>query len=94
MLVITLGSAMLLVAFILGFRKFSSYMPVVGSCSVAIAAACHRPKDDVDAAYLPVSWGEVGEPSGEVHHCCFTSQSTRELVPGRLYAGERHNVDI
>lgn len=92
---ILLGIAMLSVAFTLGFRRFSSYMPVAGSCSVAIAAACHRPKDDIDAAYLPVSWGEVGrdDPSGEVHHCCFTSQPTRELVPGRLYAGERHNVD-
>ena len=52
-------------------------MPVVVSCSVAIAAACHRPKDDVDAAYLPVSWGEVkrhdSDEALDVYHCCLTS---------------------
>ena len=88
LLVILLGSAMLLVAIGHGFRKFSSPMPVVGSASVAIAAACHRPKDDVDAAYLPVSWGEVKQSEfDQVGHCTFTSQDTRYLVAGRMYAG-------
>ena len=96
LLVIMLGTVMLTAAFALGFRKFASHMPVAGSCSVAISAACHRPKDDVDAAYLPVSWGEVprDDPDDDVHHCCFTSHATQELVPGRLYAGERHVIDI
>ena len=96
LVVIGLGTAMLFVAFALGFRRFSSYMPVAGSCSVAIAAACHRSKGDVDAAYLPVSWGEVDgdDRSGQVHHCCFTSQPTRGLVPGRLYAGNGNDIDL
>lgn len=58
------------------------------SCSVALAAAAHRPKDDVDAAFLPVQWGEVrGEGTDEVGHCCFTSQEVHDLIPGRMYAG-------
>ena len=70
-------------------------MPVAGSCSVAIAAACHRPKDDVDAAYLPVGWGEVNkeDPEDEVYHCCFTSTEVRDLVPGRMYAGDCRDTD-
>lgn len=87
---------MLTAAFAIGFRKFASYMPVAGSCSVAISAACHRPIEDVDAAYLPVSWGEVDreDTDDEIHHCCFTSQATQELVPGHLYAGEWPEVVI
>ncbi|KAK4550052.1 hypothetical protein LTR36_003019 [Oleoguttula mirabilis] len=86
--VILLGSFMLIAALGFGFRKFASHIPVAGSCSVALAAAAHRPKDDVDAAFLPVRWGDVhSEGSDEVGHCCFTSEEVHELIPGRLYAG-------
>ncbi|RMY36204.1 hypothetical protein D0865_13702 [Hortaea werneckii] len=88
LLAILLGTAMLIAALGCGFRRFPSYIPVAGSCSVALAAAAHRPKDDVDAAFLPVQWGEVrGEGTDEVGHCCFTSQEVHDLFPGRLYAG-------
>lgn len=71
-----------------GFRKFASHIPVAGSCSVALAAAAHRPKDDVDAAFLPVQWGEVrSEGTGEIGCCCFTTQEVHDLTPGRRYAG-------
>ncbi|KAF2716324.1 hypothetical protein K431DRAFT_257778 [Polychaeton citri CBS 116435] len=92
---IVLGIAMLLVAVGMSFRKFRSEMPVVGSCSVAISAACHRPKADADAAYLPVKWGEVViEDSDEVGHCCITSQEVRNLVPMRQYAGTQKSVTL
>ena len=79
---------MLIAAFACGFRKFASHIPVAGSCSVALAAAAHRPKDDIDAAFLPVQWGEVrSEGTDEVGHCCFTSQEVHDLTPGRKYAG-------
>lgn len=48
-----------------GFRKYPAGMPLVGSNSAAISAACHRPKDDVDASVLPVMWGVVGEMEKE-----------------------------
>lgn len=64
-------------------------MPVAGNCSFALAAAAHRPEWDVDAAFLPVKWGEVVEMGNdEVGHCCFTSQEVVEVVPQRLYAGD------
>ncbi|KAK5112504.1 hypothetical protein LTR62_004261 [Meristemomyces frigidus] len=92
LLAILLGTAMLLFALGLGLRKFASAIPVAGSCSVALAAAAHRPVGDTDAAYLPV-WGEVdGEGNEEVGHCCFTSEEVHELVPGRAYAGAREDL--
>ena len=66
---------------------------VVGSCSVAISAACHPPEDDVDAAYLAVSWGEVSSHEGEdVGHATFTSLEVRALEVGRLYAGKPESL--
>lgn len=88
--VILLGACMLTAALGAGFRKFASHIPVAGSCSVALAAAAHRPKDDVDAAFLPVRWGDVNsEGSDEIGHCCFTSEEVNDLIPGRLYAGQK-----
>ncbi|CAK4031371.1 Hypothetical predicted protein [Lecanosticta acicola] len=86
---IMIGVLLSFVAIAMGFRKFKSQMPVAGSCSVAIAAACHRPKDDADAAYLPVQWGEVeAETVDETGHCCFTTHPVKTLAAGRMYAGE------
>ena len=94
LLVLILGIFMLGILIGNGFRRFSSPMPVVGSCSVAISSACHRPKDDEDAAFLPVAWGDVNhEGAGEVGHCAFTSQQVYEPVKGRLYAGDFASVD-
>lgn len=86
--VILLGTVMLLTALAFGNRKFASHMPVAGSCSVALAAAAHKPKHDEDAAYLPIKWGEVhSEGNDEIGHCCFTSEEVQDLIPGRMYAG-------
>ncbi|GAB7366491.1 hypothetical protein MBLNU230_g8284t1 [Neophaeotheca triangularis] len=86
---IMMGLCMLLMLVALGFRKFASTMPVAGSCSFAIAAACHPPANDPDAAFLPVQWGVVKQDEtaeDEVGHCSFTSKEVSELVPGRKYA--------
>lgn len=82
LLTILLATMMLLSLAILGWRKLHGCMPVVGSCSLAISAACHRPKDDPDAAYLPVNWGEIPhEDPRRSCHCCFTSQDVVEPCP-------------
>jgi hypothetical protein len=86
---------MLIIALGMGFRKFASAIPVAGSCSVALAAATHRPKSDEDAAYLPVRWGEVhGDGTEDVGHCCFTSEEVQDLIPGRAYAGQRDGTEV
>jgi hypothetical protein len=88
--VVVLGTCMLLVAVGLAFRKLPGSMPFAGSCSMAFAAAAHRPKSDVDAAVLPVKWGVSRQPEDaeDVGHCCFTSEEVTEPQEGRLYAGD------
>lgn len=53
---IVLGSCMLFGLVGIGFRKLHGKMPLVGSNSMAISAACHRPDEDTDAAVKPVMW--------------------------------------
>jgi hypothetical protein len=72
------------------FLKFSgSGMPIVGSCSAAISAACHRPHWDVDASLKPVMWGVVEQDKidREIGHCSFTSGHADAVEDGKLYAG-------
>ncbi|MCJ1428446.1 hypothetical protein MMC29_006356 [Sticta canariensis] len=83
--VIPLGVLLLLVLVVNGFRKCKEGMPLAGSCSAAISAACHRPKGDLDAAVLPVLWGAVSI-EGRIGHCCFTSFDVSTPVKGKPYA--------
>ena len=89
--VIILGAIVIVIGILNGFRKYRPGMPLVGSCSAAISAACHRPKEDIDAATLPVLWGAVnGREEGAVGHCCFTSFEASPPVKGESYAGQHH----
>ena len=77
-----------------GFRTFKAGMPLMGSCSGAISAACHPPEDDRDASELPFKWGVVGHKTldrtgEEVGHCTFTSFKVKPPVKGKLYAGNK-----
>lgn len=84
---IVLAACMLLAVVGMGRRELESSMPVAASCSFALAAAAHRPKEDVDASVLPIMWGEVEEMGNQdVGHCCFTSHEVMEMVPWRKYA--------
>jgi len=47
-------------------------MPVVGTCSAAISAASHRPKEDADAHLLPLKWGVITEGESPAR-CSFTT---------------------
>lgn len=82
------GSLMLFVLVGMGFRKLQGKIPLANSNSFAIAAACHRPEEDKDAALKGVMWGEVQAGSdSEVGHCCFTSTEVTAPVEEKLYAG-------
>jgi hypothetical protein len=84
---ILLALAFLGTLFFMSMRVLATDIPIVASCSAAIAAACHRPEKDVDAAYLPVWWGEVIVDSrSTVGHCCFTNTYVKDLTNGRSYA--------
>ncbi|KAF9885145.1 hypothetical protein FE257_000671 [Aspergillus nanangensis] len=91
------GAIMILVLVGLSCRKFKSNMPVAGSCSAAISAACHPPHDeDSQKAVLgELMWGEslqaplcATEHEFEIDkgHCCFTSLETKGPSEKTLYA--------
>jgi hypothetical protein len=64
----------IMVAFVvgIGFRKLKSAMPVAGSCSLAIAAACHPLSSEsavaVDAT-AKLQWGVMGKGRDNTWHC-------------------------
>ena len=63
-------------------------MPIAGSCSAAISAACHRPVEDIDAGLKKVMWGVVEEMEDDaIGHCCFSSQPVTAPEVGKVYAG-------
>lgn len=81
----------------LSLRRFKSEMPLAGLCSAAISAACHPPKDDLNAALGLVKWGETmtspewmmdqsGGADDREGHCSFTSFDTERPSLYKLYA--------
>ncbi|KAF2462920.1 uncharacterized protein BDR25DRAFT_308058 [Lindgomyces ingoldianus] len=73
-----------------GWRRLEgSGMPLVGSHSVGIAAACHPPKDGNDETE-PLKWGAVTTLDREdgaqvIGHCSFASSAVDVPVSGRSY---------
>ena len=87
--VLIAGGIIIIFAIGLGYRCFDGSTPLVGSCSAAISAACHAPPWDTNVSTHAIQWGSVSEMTspGGVGHCCFSSSSVSEPVPGQQYAG-------
>lgn len=95
---ILVGALMIFILLCLCFRRFTSRVSLAGTCSAAISAACHPPRDeDLDTAALgQLKWGETVEPpvwavgrlegTGNKGHCSFTSMETTKPLATRLYA--------
>ncbi|KAL2824888.1 hypothetical protein BDW59DRAFT_172616 [Aspergillus cavernicola] len=92
----SVGAFMFICLVGLGFRKFASGMFVAGSCSLAIAAACH-PKYDPNLKgrnqeldppegieFMPLKWG-AAPVQGELGHCTFSSKEVYIPESGHLY---------
>jgi hypothetical protein len=87
-LVITTGIFLVLGVVLIGRRKFNSTIPVTGSCSAAIAAACQPGREpDEDAAFQRVQWGVMEYGRNGVGHCGFSSHQVEVPEDGRMYAG-------
>lgn len=72
-----------------GFRRYNAGIPLVGSCSAAISAACHRPSDDSSASLLPLQWGCVdADKGGDIQHCSLSSFEITAPKDGHFYAGK------
>lgn len=73
--VLIAGAAVVGATVWIGRRKLDPTMPLVGSCSATISAACYRPEWDVDAATKAVQYGVVPSLEGVdgERRACFTS---------------------
>lgn len=81
----------------LSFKKLKSSVPLAGSCSAAISAACH-PTGEIcraTAAHGKLMWGEVDMPTGcdideddgtQKGHCSFTPLEAKKPSLDKLYA--------
>jgi hypothetical protein len=83
------GTAMLLLLAVLMFRRLGTGMPILGTCIVAISAACHPAHGDEDAATKILSYGVVpsqpGDIDGSRRHVCFSSKDVESLQDGVAY---------
>jgi hypothetical protein len=103
MLAVMIAAVLLCIGTILlgRLRKLpgDGFMPLAGSCSLAIAAACHPPVGDEKLHLTGVMWGAVGDeqdvpgngPDGSrfdrgTGHCSFTSRKVSPIQEGRVYA--------
>ncbi|KAJ5165820.1 hypothetical protein N7492_006116 [Penicillium capsulatum] len=96
---IALGALMICVLLGVSFRKLESAMPLAGTCSAAISAACHPPggEDKEKAVLGRIGWGETinsppwvtdeaDESADQKGHCSFTSMEAMRPSPRKSYA--------
>lgn len=103
--VLTWGSG--LVLFLIVMANVMTYpkgVPVGGTCSAVISAACHvtrRTEEGAvggevkgeDVASLPLKWGvTVRGGRDRIGHCSFSSGEVEKPVVGHLYAGAGQDV--
>ncbi|KAK1834542.1 hypothetical protein QBC39DRAFT_343361 [Podospora conica] len=89
-LVAAVGTVMLCVLGIVSRRRMPTAMPLVASCSVAIAAACHAPAEETDQWLWEkeVQWGipiDDDVKRGTDERLCFTSKEVLPPVAGEVY---------
>jgi hypothetical protein len=74
------------VGVLMGLRRLEEGMPLAGSCSAVISAACHPPRQEADAHLVPVQWGVTGIEGG-VGHCAVSGHYVSPPITWRLYMG-------
>jgi hypothetical protein len=88
--VIVLGGLMVISIVAFGYIPYKPGMPLAGSCSMAISAACH-PIERVDGgdsiAEKKLQWGVVSTGIDGIGHCAFSAEDVGATVEGRLYGG-------
>ena len=89
---IIFGCLLIFIGLAHGLRRYKPGIPLVGSCSAAISAACHPPETDVGVAEKTLQWGaltgkQIEMDDGFIGHCCLTSFEVQPPEEGKLYAG-------
>lgn len=86
-LVIPAGMLMVIAIVTCGFKWYRYDMPLIGSCSAAISAACHPVNSDTRATLRPLMWGDVGTvDGGSTRHLSFSDGDVKAPKEGVLYA--------
>ena len=94
--VASVSVGLVLLGFLVGFgyRRLPSGMPVAGSCSLAISAACHPPSGiselnevDLFLSEKPLQWGETAKADSEGNpgHCSFSAGKVAYPTTGEWY---------
>ena len=84
--VIAVGVVMVLFLIVSGCRRLTSTMPVAGSCSAAISAACHPVPYDEMACLEKLQWGATGDEDDEKGHCSFSTGEVHIPKRGAMYS--------
>jgi hypothetical protein len=87
MLTMIMGTILASFVGILGLRRYRPGIPLAGSCSAAISAACHG-RSDIDTT-APLKWGVTSEIGFKIGHCAFSDKEVQMPTPGSSYAGCR-----
>lgn len=82
---IGIGYLVLIIGVGTGFRRYEGGMPLVGSCSAAMSAACHTENEE-GVALVPVKWGVISI-SNSIGHCTLSGRYVSPPITGRFYAG-------
>ncbi len=90
LITIMMGFSLATFMILLGLRRYRPGIPLAGSCSIAISAACHG-SSDVDTT-APLQWGVTSKEGEEIGHCAFSDHNTHLPIEGALYAGLRKRV--
>ncbi|KAM0421030.1 hypothetical protein ACHAPT_011101 [Fusarium lateritium] len=89
--VMLVSSVMVAAVAITATRRLPTAIPVVGSCSLAIAASCHHPDGipQPDAPYHALQWGVMGKSETDVDgvylHCGFSTEEVGKPQDGLEY---------
>jgi len=71
----------------MGLRRYRGGMPLAGSCSAAISAACHAENGEPEVALVGVKWGVTSIQFG-IGHCALSGRYVSPPITWRLYMGK------
>jgi hypothetical protein len=88
--VLVLGGLMIISMVAFGYIPYKRGMPLAGTCSLAISAACHpteQVEGDESIAEKMLQWGVVSIGDDEIGHCAFSVDEVGAVVKGKPYDG-------
>jgi len=95
-LALALGGIIIVALGVFATRKLTPDIPPIGSCSIAISAACHANPQEKKLGVLPLMYGVIpgsGRDRQGKELVGFSSRGVEPLVSGRAYYYRRTGLD-